>query len=440
MKNFIKPFLLVFVIGLATLISCQDEENQNNPSAGLLDKTSAVTQKLQQLTGNNTSIDNVIDSTDCFSVKLPVQVMTNGAIITVDDPEDYQTVEDILQQTPVGGFVDFVFPITLITASYEEIVVNNEDELVSEVADCFGFESIGCLSLNYPININLYDTGSQNPSTITIDNNQEFYLTLFNLTATDVYEIDYPITAINASGQTITINSNDELDTAIASAISDCDCDNDTPLRDDLILYLTFANEVNDLTGLGNSLAIGETEFVNDRNDNGSGALSLTQGNADNQVVTAGNVNNDMLQNNAFTVSIWFNRQINNFQGPAEILFQNSQLQISLEGPASEIRAPKVIAPGAEMVDQDWIDGQLFGQIGVWHHVVVTWDGNMLSLYRDGELRAESTAEFSGVMPPNFIGGNFQGFVDDVRVYKRALNFNEINTLFNLEGDINTCL
>jgi hypothetical protein len=140
-------------------------------------------------------------------------------------------------------------------------------------------------------------------------------------------------------------------------------------------------------------------------------------------------------------VSIWFNRQIDNFQGGAETIFSTNLMDIVLQGPNGEIRSPKVIVTGAELVDNDWINGQLFTQVGVWHHLVVTYDGQLLSLYRDGVLRAEAAVTFpASTLAPNYVGGDFTGFVDDVRVYKRALTFAQIQTLFTLEGDDNTCL
>ncbi|MBD3582442.1 LamG domain-containing protein [Flavobacterium selenitireducens] len=439
MKNFIRFSLLFSVIALGTLFSCQDEERVNNPGTASLDKNALLTQKLQSVTANNTSIDNVIDSTDCFTVKLPVQVLVNGQTVTVASADEYAVVEEILESTSTGGTVDFVYPITLITASYEEIPIANESQFVGAVSDCAGFEAISCIAFDFPVTLSIYDTGSQNPFTVAIDSNQEFYLTLMNLQEAEVYQIQYPVTANNGL---VVINDNTDLDNAISSAIADCACEGETILSDGLILYLTFANEVKDLTEIANSQPIGEIQFTTDRSDNANGAISFLSGSADNQVVTPGNPNNDMLQDGAFTVSIWFNRQTPNFDGPAEVLFRTNLLDIVLEGPNPEIRSPKVLAADQiELVDQDWIEGQLFGQIGVWHHLVVVYDGSVLSLYRDGELRAEQQMEFpQSMMSPNFVGGDFRGFIDDVRVYKRALEIQEILQLYGLDGDVNTCL
>jgi hypothetical protein len=77
-----------------------------------------------------------------------------------------------------------------------------------------------------------------------------------------------------------------------------------------------------------------------------------------------------------------------------------------------------------------------------WHHVVYTYDGNGHTLYLDGGNPVSSMmpAEVGGVAPPDgrtrvgrsssSVDDGFRGFVDDVRVYKRALNAMEVKSLF----------
>ena len=43
-------------------------------------------------------------------------------------------------------------------------------------------------------------------------------------------------------------------------------------------------------------------------------------------------------------------------------------------------------------------------------------------------------------MTQSFLGNSFKGYLDDLRVYKKTLDSNEVQTLYNLEGDSNTCL
>lgn len=72
---------------------------------------------------------------------------------------------------------------------------------------------------------------------------------------------------------------------------------------------------------------------------------------------------------------------------------------------------------------------------GEWHHVAGTYDGTKLTIYIDGELKAEkeTTAKITANAYPVGIGRDvernrgFNGLIDDARIYNRALTIDEIN-------------
>ncbi len=75
MKSFFKSVLLIASISIFTLTSCQNEDTQiSTDDSANLTNTSALTGLLSRVSQDSTSIDNVIDSTSCFSVNLPVTV------------------------------------------------------------------------------------------------------------------------------------------------------------------------------------------------------------------------------------------------------------------------------------------------------------------------------------------------------------------------------
>jgi len=78
-----------------------------------------------------------------------------------------------------------------------------------------------------------------------------------------------------------------------------------------------------------------------------------------------------------------------------------------------------------------------------WHHLAGTYDGSLISLYVDGQLAAQQSA--SGLLPTTSdglaVGGRpsgsllyqFNGVIDEVRVYGRALSAGEIVQLYNAD-------
>jgi hypothetical protein len=82
-----------------------------------------------------------------------------------------------------------------------------------------------------------------------------------------------------------------------------------------------------------------------------------------------------------------------------------------------------------------WLYGDVNVNDGEWHHTAGVYDGSKYYLYVDGDL--DASKDTSGTMSissyPVLIGANaqqsgreFEGLIDDVRIYKRALNETEI--------------
>jgi hypothetical protein len=90
-----------------------------------------------------------------------------------------------------------------------------------------------------------------------------------------------------------------------------------------------------------------------------------------------------------------------------------------------------------ESEGQHIVDDGAAPPVGTWVHVAGTWDGNTMRIYRNGSLRG--TIPFSGTIgTPNedlfigvilgfgFLQGFFDGLIDEVRIYDRALSDSEI--------------
>ena len=106
----------------------------------------------------------------------------------------------------------------------------------------------------------------------------------------------------------------------------------------------------------------------------------------------------------------------------------NNPVQLAYAGGGGDIISGNTIGPGP-------------AGDGLWHHVVVITEGTETRLYLDGELEATGTAD--GIAPSDnpqdalHIGGNpevagreWNGLIDDMGMWNRALTEDEITTIF----------
>jgi len=222
---------IIFGFIFFSLGSCQKEEEtiiqdetqsfaSNSPIADLLSRTSQ----------NPTAVDNILDNSSCFSVQLPVTVIINGQQIIVSNQADYQTVQDAIDAFATDDdLVNFVYPITIIYQNFQTQVLQDVYDLDDALDDCGeddNFNEIDCISLVYPIVINVYDSNNQLANTVTITSNSNLFNFIDNLGDNIYASISYPISAVDSNGQTVVISSNNELENFIEDAINDCDDDN----------------------------------------------------------------------------------------------------------------------------------------------------------------------------------------------------------------------
>lgn len=237
MKMFLKSVLLITTISIFTLTSCQNEDTQiTTDDSANLKNTSVLTGLLSRVSQDLTSVDNVIDSTSCFSVNLPVSIIVNNQQLTITDVTGYAVVQNILNEfSDDDDNVSFVFPITITFANYTTAVITSNDQLDDLFDNCSeqSDTEIDCLNINYPITISYYNTGSQTPSTVTINSDSDLYNFFLGLENEDYVTINYPISVTNANGEQVVINNNNDLENAIESAEASCNGMDDDDINDD---------------------------------------------------------------------------------------------------------------------------------------------------------------------------------------------------------------
>lgn len=237
--NFKKLVLLPLIV-LAFMVSCQTEETDitNPPQEEIIEANSQTATLMSRTALNDGSVDNIIDYANCLEVVLPVTVTANGVTITIESYTDYDVLEDLLDAfTDDEDNVVIAFPISVILNDYTEIVINSQVELEAKIALCNNEneedDDIECVDFQYPILFSIYNTDFQVVETVTIPDDEALYHFLQTLNGPVLASLNFPVTLVLASGETVVVHNNQELDLVITAAEDDCDEDDDYDWNDD---------------------------------------------------------------------------------------------------------------------------------------------------------------------------------------------------------------
>ena len=203
-----------------------------------------------------------------------------------------------------------------------------------------------------------------------------------------------------------------------------------------LVGYWSFDNcsegstQVQDESGNNNNgSVVGEVDFTYEAAKNKS--LYLTG----SQYVKIGK-----FSLNTFTISAWV--KPDNVTGEHTIAGNPENSGFGIEIYNGKVRGYVYVGDGYLYVEGIGIPQY------VWSFVTVTYDGNTLKVYVDGKLAGEGTKEGSvvqsnldfliganpGLDPDQPVSMQFQGFIDEVRLYNRALSDDEIKDVMQHDG------
>jgi len=524
---------------MAFIVSCQQEETEiTNPSnEEVIDVNSNLALLLLQTSLNDGSLDDVLDGASCIEINLPVTVTVNNDIITINTPNDILLVEQNINESNTDDdIIEISFPVTITLSDYTNIVVNSEQELLEYVIDCFGEDIITCASFQYPISFSIFNTDFQNADTFTIGDDEALYQFLLSISDDEggaiIASLNYPVVIEYENGESISVNTNEELEIAISNGDQNCSiippgecfvftdtfvcdvnndntaifdltqgisacndaslyeityyetaedamnavfpipdptaytnivnpqtiynrvelisestnfevfsstiivedcCDNPQALIDDLVIYMPFSSEFKDIISEF-SIDNPDGTFVEDRDGNPTCAYSFVDAQALSIPVTD---QNQIVQGDSYSISVWFRMQNQN-PIDTEILFQKgTQTSDGFELKLFGLNTPYFTdISGLSVIDTYWNEElDVVWTNEDWHHLVVTVDeNNTVSLYRDGMIRdiILNSIFYIGNEPLSFftLGHGFTGHIDDLRVYKKALNPTEIEQLY----------
>jgi hypothetical protein len=226
-------YLFILLFAILTVTSCQDEvvDITSPEDQEVLQSNSPLVDLMSQTSSNSGSYDDFLDNSSCFSIELPVTIIAGDITITIDDEDALEDLEDFLEEFDDDD-LDFIFPITIIFNDYTEIVINNAEELEELIDDCsndIDDDIIDCIDFVYPISFSVFNTDFDVIDTIVIDNDEALYNFLDDLDDDAlIVSLDYPVTLVYGNGETIEVNSNQELADAIDLVSDDCgDYDDD---------------------------------------------------------------------------------------------------------------------------------------------------------------------------------------------------------------------
>lgn len=231
--------LFLLVLTLSALIGCQQEADvlrlplpeeafvTNSAAANLINRTTLL----------DGSADNILDSASCASLVLPVTVWVNGQEVIVNTTEDLKYIERIVDESQVDDDdLNIVFPVTVMMADHSTILVQDEDALEDIMDQCEeggSDDDIECIDFIYPIKLSIYNTNNQTSEVITINDDEAMYDFIDALEESELASFTFPIVMQLLDGTEVTIQNNDELETAIENASDDCDEDDDNDFEDD---------------------------------------------------------------------------------------------------------------------------------------------------------------------------------------------------------------
>ncbi len=200
-----------------------------------------------------------------------------------------------------------------------------------------------------------------------------------------------------------------------------------------LVAYYPFNGNANDESGNGNDGTVLGATLTPDRFGNVNSAYSFDG--VDDYIEIPSS-----LTFSEITFSAWINAAIAyiNNRGIFTIDDTGGQFFI-IRG--NSVDALSVIVNGVEVNEYEWSF-----EIDVWTHIAVTYDGYSIIIYKNGVstetggingLPITGIIYIGGVGRPVFATEFWDGDIDDVWIYNRALSEDEIDSLFSIITDIN---
>lgn len=215
-------------------------------------------------------------------------------------------------------------------------------------------------------------------------------------------------------------------------------------LNNGLVVNINFNNSF--IESISNTEGINtKSTFVNDRKGSSNQAVHFNRN--DSSLIDFGDLNLASFPNAVFSVSCWV--LLEDSLKPCAILSKRSAyggFEYSID---NHFRNKQYfnfdnwnLNGNNTVYGIDPLNSSATIQLNSWHHLVFIANGNQLKVFSNGVLQTgfdNKNNETFANTDKHFVVGNgggygkyyyFQGAIDDVKIYNRVINNEEINTLF----------
>ena len=206
-----------------------------------------------------------------------------------------------------------------------------------------------------------------------------------------------------------------------------------------LVGYWPFNGNANDESGNGNNGTVNGATLTVDRFGNANNSYSF---NGVNNYISI--PNSTLFNFDKFTISLWI--RISNYTKPEGdvFIFNNGD---DVKGSSWRIYHQGVIpTDSASLVNDIFTPSRFINyhpiSSGKWHNVIFIYDNSQIKTFIDGGLTG-SRSTFGSILNTNsdiMIGarqqfssvtGFYNGIIDDIRIYNRALTQSELSAMYN---------
>jgi hypothetical protein len=220
--------------------------------------------------------------------------------------------------------------------------------------------------------------------------------------------------------------------------------DNDINLAEGLVAYYPFNGNANDFSGNGNHGTVYGVTLCGDRFGNPNSAYCFDG--LDDYIEA---LDEPSLDVNMFTLAAWIYLEAIGENNEGGIIWKENYdgKERSYAILVRKDSGTPIIRFLRSKSGLNWMGGLLdtSGSYPIpyneWCHVVGTYDGSSMKVYKDGQvigqiessgITYESTATLKiGDLDPGYLPRPFNGLIDNVRIYDRALSELEIQELYN---------